>query len=569
MKNAALKRLVEKEVNSYIKFLDDRSNIFYLATNSAGKLVKETNFDNLIKKCLDVLAQKSELIVTRMINGKVGKVMKVTKSDLKPNLRGALNNLKIKSATTNKNKQLKKEEAKEKEINSFTPKTTAERGVKGVRSGKYYSEQMEREKRQTENAKASRLPARGKKTGETTVLGLKAIKPNNEFSALRANERKRQVPTEYAERAHERELKAQKEIERQNEKEAERQAKAGSKIANRAEEYGQREAEKILKRALTSRNTMDPIWTRVSNLKTLDPTLAKLKKQANEHFKKIVAAQKAQKYKETHSVPELKRSFPNAYLGTQKTPLTPEERAEARAGKKLEKIEAKKARRALNKQKMLVGKSRGVAEKIKNAKDIGKKKFSVAERNPKARKRMSKYVPPENKYAYKGFEKPKTKEQQREETQRLTNEFLRKGNKIKRVKGKTKDTYAMVLRKRRNRREDARISRLNDMMFYQYIMRPRAHRDMFPAVIIGIVLKLIPIIKAALLSQIGGMIAKRLLNHCMKLVRSGSQETITGSLVDLIKSDSIRFVNQLKKEGSYLAGNAQTLVDKLKALRAS
>lgn len=127
----------------------------------------------------------------------------------------------------------------------------------------------------------------------------------------------------------------------------------------------------------------------------------------------------------------------------------------------------------------------------------------------------------------------------------------------------------MVLRKRRNRREDARISRLNDMMFYQYIMSPRAHRDMFPAVIIGIVLKLIPIIKAALLSQIGGMIASRLLNHCMKLVRSGSQETITGSLVDLIKSDSIKFVNQLKKEGSYLAGNAQTLVDKMKALRAS
>lgn len=561
MKNAALKRLVEKEVNSYIKFLDDRSNIFYLATNSAGKLVKETNFDNLIKKCLDVLAQKSELIVTRMINGKVGKVMKVKESDLKPNLRGMLNNLKNKSTTTNKNRQEKLAQNKEKEAqSSLAGGRPVEKGIKGSRSG-IYSEAIERDRRKTANIEYNRLPARGKKTGETTVLGLKSIKPNNEFSALRSSERKRQVPAEYAKRGRERELKAQMELERQNEKEAERQAKAGSKIANRAEEYGQREAENILKRALTSRNTMDPIWTRVSSLKILDPTLAKLKKQANEHFKKIVAAQKAQKYKETHSVPELKRSFPNAYLGTQKTPLTPEDRA----GKKLEKIEAKKARRALNKQKMLVGKSRGVAEKIKNAKDIGKKKFSVAERNPKARERMSKYVPPENKYAYKGFEKPKTKEQKREETKRMTEEFLKKGGTIK----KSKDTYAMVLRKRRNRREDARISRLNDMMFYQYIMSPRAHRDMFPAVIIGIVLKLIPIIKAALLSQIGGMIASRLLNHCMKLVRSGSQETITGSLVDLIKSDSIKFVNQLKKEGSYLAGNAQTLVDKMKALRAS
>lgn len=521
MKNAALKRLVEKEVNNYIKFLDDRSNIFYLATNSAGKLVKETNFDNLIKKCLDVLAKKSELIVTRMINGKVGKVMKVKETDLKPNLRGMLNNLKNQSSTTDKDKQLKKEKAKEKEINSFTPKTSeVERGVKGVRSGKYYSEQMEREKRQTENAQASRLPARGKKTGKTTVLGLKAIKPNNEFSALRSSERKRQVPSEYAKRGLERELKAQMELERQNEKEAARQSRALSIGNKKAKKYAEEEAEKIVNKALTSKNTMDPIWMKVSNLKALNPNIAKLKKQANDYYKKIVAREKEQSYKEKHpaKAPALKRSFPNAYLGTKKKPLDPEERAEK-----------------INKERE--------AQRAK-AKQSGK-------------------VEPKTEYKYKPFEKPKSKEQQREETKRMTEVFMKKGGTVK----KSKDTYAMVLRKRRNRREDARISRLNDMMFYQYMMNPRAYRDVFPAVIIGLVLKLIPILKAALLSQIGGMITSRLLNHCMKLIRSGSQETITGSLVDLIKSDSIKFVNQLKKEGSYLAENAQGVVDKIKALR--
>ena len=523
MKNAALKRLVEKEVNNYIKFLDDRSNIFYLATNSAGKLVKETNFDTLIKKCLDVLAQKSELIVTRMINGKVGKVMKVTESNLKPNLRGALNNLKNQSATTNKNKQEKLAKNKEKQVKEAQSSMTgapAEKGVKGSRSGKYYSEQMEREKRQTENAQASRLPARGKKTSETTALGLKAIKPNNEFSALRASERKRQVPTEYARRAHERELNAQKELERQNEKEAARQSRALSIGNKKAKAYAEKEAEKIVNKALTSKSTMDPIWMKVSNLKALNPNIARLKKQASDYYKKIVAREKEQSYKEKHpaKAPALKRSFPNAYLGTKKKPLSPEERAEK-----------------INKERE--------AQRAK-AKQSGK-------------------VEPKTEYKYKPYEKPKSKEQQREETRRMTEAFMKKGGTVK----KSKDTYAMVLRKRRNRREDARISRLNDMMFYQYIMKPRKYCDVLPAVFTGLVIQLIPLIKMAIMSQVAGMIAKRLLNHCMLAMKNGGADTVTESAINLIKSDLQAFVVQLKKEKSFLLSKVMPIADKIKALR--
>lgn len=522
MKNAALKRLVEKEVNSYIRHLDAHHKEYYLARNAAGKIIKSKTANAIIKSCLDVLLKKADLIITKMSGDKVAGTIHIKESNLTPSQRGELNNLRNKIASTDKSKQSEKEKAKEKEINAFTPKTTAERGVKGVRSGKYYSEQMEREKRQTENAQASRLPARGKKTSETTVLGLKAIKPNNEFSALKASERKRQVPAEYARRAKERELNAQKELERQNEKEAARQSRALSIGNKKAKKYAEEEAEKIVNKALTSKSTLDPIWMKVSNLKALNPNIARLKKEANDYYKKIVAREKEQSYKEKHpaKAPALRRSFPNAYLGTRKKPLDPEERAEK-----------------INKERE--------AQRAK-AKQSGK-------------------VEPKTEYKYKPFEKPKSKEQQREETRRMTETFLKKGGTVK----KSKDTYAMVLRKRRNRREDARISRLNDMMFYQYMMNPRAYRDVFPAVIVSLVLQLIPILKAALLSQIGGMITSRLLNHCMKLVRSGSQETITGSLVDLIKSDSIKFVNQLKKEGSYLAGNAQGVVDKIKALRAS
>lgn len=549
-----VQKMVQREVNSYLRHMDAGGD-YFVAKTLSGNVVKKANLNEVIASCLDVFVKSPTLKVTRFDKaGKPVKQIQVKVSELTQRLKE-----KLKAMTGEYRKSNEKTRAKEAEENKAREERIAAQqesekgkfaGIKGSRSGRLSKIAERLENRSAERKKYNvPAPARGKKTSETTVLGMKAIQPNTEYRALNAGERRRQEPSETARRQRERELKAQAEIDKQ---EQARQARYEA-----FEKKAKENTEFLLNKALNSKNSKDPIWYKISGIKVLDPELKKRKKAAIEHQRELIE----EEYRKTHDPDRsLKRSFKQAYLGTKKDPLDPE----GRAGKKIEKLEAKKARLNLAKQKRLVEKSRGVAEKIKGASGIDKKKFSVAERNPKARERMSKYVPPESKYQYRGFNKPKTKEQQREETKRMTEEFLKKGGKVR--KG-NKDSYAMVLRRRRNRRIDSALKRAHRDMYYTYMSAPRRHRDMFPAVLISLVIKLIPIIKMAILSQVGGMIAKRLLDHCMKVISSKGDGTVIEAMGNLIKSDLTAFMTQLKREGSFIYGKAQPIASRILTLK--
>ena len=551
-----VEKMVNREINRQIgrfRHLDKHGDvqIMYKAMNAAGKVIVEPELSTLISRCLDVLVKRPHLIVSKLEDGKQSKVIVIKPSDLNQKFLGKLKALKGKLIGSDEKKRQerlevdkRRQEEDDKRNHAERMKrasASVERGIKGSRSGKQ-GEKILKQMNERERLHVPD-PARGKKSRETTVLGLKAIKPNNSYEALRSQERKRQKPVQMEVERFEREMKVMPELRRQEEARAAREKKINEKIA--------KETEILLKKAISSKNPSDPIWYRVSNLKTLDPKLRQMKKEAIENQRRLI---EKKLLSEKDPDAGLRRSFKHAYLGTKKTPTDPE----SRAARKIEKIEAEKAKKSLERQKRLVAQSRAVANKIKNASEIKKKKFSVSERNKKHRERMERYVSPESKYQYKGFKKPMTKAEQRAETERMIAAHKRKNQK---------DTYALVLRKRRGRRIDAALSRAHRDMYYIYQSSPRRHCDLFPAVLIGLAIKLIPIVKMAILSKVGGMIAQRLINHCMRVIQSKGDGTVIEALGSLIKSDLLALMTQLKKEGSFIYGKIQPIASKILALK--